>query len=430
MNDIIDFTKRLIPPSCKAAIKQAIHTTVRFSRNEPTYKIEDDITCITLTEKGNHIFFGYYDISPFHESTTRILACKVSSKKRHSNSLHMDLGWYDTSSPDVFHKTAETQTWCWQQGARLQWVPKAGTNAVLYNTLCNGHTASVVKDVKNGNILYEFPMPTYALDASGKRALSLDFARLQRLRPGYGYGNIPELSPTVTIPADNGLFLVTPDNEPRLILSLENACHHQPSPTMASACHYFNHPCWTPSGSRLMVFHIWVTPDGTRRTRLLTLDATGDNVRVLTHEDHVSHYWWVDDSTLLLYATHGGRQGYFMVRDEAGALPEPYLPHTLPSSDGHPSFCRADTLLVGDTLPGARPERNLWVANPSAGTLTQLGSFYSPPNLSGEHRCDLHPRWNADGTRIAIDTAHTGKRSMIILDISKFIQKHNASFSS
>jgi hypothetical protein len=50
--------------------------------------------------------------------------------------------------------------------------------------------------------------------------------------------------------------------------------------------------------------------------------------------------------------------------------------------------------------------------------VVDIGSFFTPAALSGETRCDLHPRWNRDGTAVCVDGSHTGIRTMMILEVS------------
>ncbi|SVE55722.1 uncharacterized protein METZ01_LOCUS508576, partial [marine metagenome] len=43
---------------------------------------------------------------------------------------------------------------------------------------------------------------------------------------------------------------------------------------------------------------------------------------------------------------------------------------------------------------------------------------YSPPALTAEVRCDLHPRWSPTGSMICFDSAHEGKRAVCVLHLS------------
>jgi hypothetical protein len=48
-----------------------------------------------------------------------------------------------------------------------------------------------------------------------------------------------------------------------------------------------------------------------------------------------------------------------------------------------------------------------------------IGNFYSPPELRGDVRCDLHPRWSRDGSQVCIDSAHEGTRQIYVLDVAE-----------
>lgn len=69
-----------------------------------------------------------------------------------------------------------------------QWL---SNHEILYNDFRNGKYCSVILNItdKTERIIQ---MPVYAMSQDKKTALSLDFSRLHRLRPGYGYSNIPE----------------------------------------------------------------------------------------------------------------------------------------------------------------------------------------------------------------------------------------------
>jgi hypothetical protein len=47
-----------------------------------------------------------------------------------------------------------------------------------------------------------------------------------------------------------------------------------------------------------------------------------------------------------------------------------------------------------------------------------LGQFLSPPQYTGEWRCDLHPRFSPDGKKVIIDSTHEWiGRQMYLIDI-------------
>ena len=54
-------------------------------------------------------------------------------------------------------------------------------------------------------------------------------------------------------------------------------------------------------------------------------------------------------------------------------------------------------------------------------TCRSLGTYYTPPELGKDNRCDLHPRWNPDQTLLSIDCVHEGSRQRYILDIASLV---------
>ena len=88
------------------------------------------------------------------------------------------------------------------------------------------------------------------------------------------------------------------------------------------------------------------------------------------------------------------------------------------NADGHPMLSPNGRTLVLDSYPDIMSERSLSLLDLKSGLETKLGVFYSPPLLSGERRCDLHPRWDRRGMSVAVDSAHKGKRGLYILDLS------------
>jgi len=87
----------------------------------------------------NHVFFGYYDVTPFSSDEKYVLATQVPSGK-HTNPSNTPLriGYYSViDNSNKFNEISTTETWCWQQGCRLQWFPKV-RNTILFNVLRNG----------------------------------------------------------------------------------------------------------------------------------------------------------------------------------------------------------------------------------------------------------------------------------------------------
>lgn len=120
--------------------------------------------------------------------------------------------------------------------------------------------------------------------------------------------------------------------------------------------------------------------------------------------------------------------------------------------DGHPMFCPSNRdWMICDTYPNNSGIRELFLFQFSTQKKIVLGTFqmiFEKPNIknilntlddveksviksfslekmafyrSGLH-CDLHPRWNFDGSRIAFDSIHEGKRKIYELDVSEIVK--------
>ena len=152
----------------------------------PKLKSEGEIVRIS-PEDHREYFFGYYDKSPW-DAGGRYMLCmradntwKSPASERDAEILLIDTG-DPTAAPRVL---ASTCAWNVQQGCMLQWLGPDFSRRIIYNDFRNGEFCSVVLDIETGceTVL---PMPVYSVASDGKSALSLDFARLHRLRKGYG----------------------------------------------------------------------------------------------------------------------------------------------------------------------------------------------------------------------------------------------------
>jgi hypothetical protein len=107
--------------------------------------------------------------------------------------------------------------------------------------------------------------------------------------------------------------------------------------------------------------------------------------------------------------------------------------------------------IITDNYPDAQKERTLMLYNFRSNLRTDLGKYrmldaqpdiklysefskgvdkkilglISPEQYSftrsGLH-CDLHPRWNADGTIVAFDSIHEGSRQLYWMDVKNLVQ--------
>lgn len=91
--------------------------------------------------------------------------------------------------------------------------------------------------------------------------------------------------------------------------------------------------------------------------------------------------------------------------------------------DGHCSYSPDRRWILTDSYPDRESYRTLILYRPADHRRIDIGRFYSAKKITGEFRCDLHPRWNRDGTQVCIDSIHEGSRQLYVLDVSEIVSR-------
>ncbi len=384
------------------------------------------LSATPVTRGPKHHFFGYYDKCPWDQTGRYLLASEIDFVHRQPEPGEpVTVGMVDLQEQNRYVPLDTTIAWGWQQGTMLQWLGSAPDREIIYNGFDDGKYLSVIRDIHDGKAR-RLPLPVYAISRDGKQAVSLDFDRVNRLRPGYGYMAMPERHPDESAPADAGIYWMDLDSGVhRLIVSLEWASRDRPDETFSEAHHWFNHLQFNPSATRFLFLHRWRPPDQeqTRRTRLYTSNPDGSDIRLLSDTGMVSHFDWRDDHTILAW-TRTNEQGdhFYLLDDQAGTAE--VIGGGVLDQDGHCSYSPDRKWILNDTYPDTDRMQTLMLYRVSDRRRFDVGRFYLPPDLSGPFRCDLHPRWNRDGTQVCIDSAHESgrdhrSRQMYVVDVSQ-----------
>jgi hypothetical protein len=412
--------------ACRRELRALTTDFRRFVTRRNLITLHPETTLLELGNEGFHTFFGYHDITPFSFDDRFLLGCRVSvdvgPKASHAP---LELGLFDLSNPKLeFEPFAISHTWCWQQGCRLQWIPNGAGWSVLFNTKYEHRYVARVLDLTESRKSHLIPRPIYSVNSSGCTGMSLDFTRLQRLRPGYGYDAVLEENREISAPPGDGLWQVDLlSGSEELVFSLAEAASYQATTTMKDAVHYFNHVLWSPCGTRFFFMHLWRNHSGRRFNRAFIYDCSNGRVSLLAGGAEVSHHCWVDSETMIVFARVHNGAFYHVVDINSGCwavLGKSYL-----HEDGHPSlspFSR-DCLLT-DTYPNKLGEQSLLIYDSRSDSLLKLASIYSPKQYTGEFRCDLHPRWSPTGNYISFDSAHRGMRKTCVLDVTGVLSTH------
>lgn len=360
---------------------------------------------ISLSDPRYHVFRGYYDIDYLAKQDDYFLCHRLPIRAQNNHSTACEIGYYDLSD-GKFYRIAESNAWCWQQGCRLRWI---NNEIVVFNDVGKtGYYARVVR-AKDGLQLQQINWPLYDVTPDFRFGLTLNFSRLQRLRPGYGYNYFPDYTQKENAPEDDGVFVVDINtNSRRMLYTLkelaEKISHGD------DYVHYVNHISVGPDGTQFIFFHIYCKP-GVKgwNTILYISDLAGEKLEVLEKKDRVSHYCWVDsDNIMVTCHKESGEEYYCIFEISSGEKRIIEIPELC--VDGHPCKMNENGLFLTDTYPMENSVQNLRIFSTETGETQVIASFYHDFRLRGEMRCDLHPSLGKSGNFISVDTTYQGKR--------------------
>lgn len=389
------------------------HALYRFYQRvlhtvSPKIKSEGNLIRISPNDDKEY-FFGYYDKCPWDITGERILCMRTSSTTKSVAPKESAEIILINTRAGTYEKIAETRTWNVQQGCMLQWLGPDYSNKILFNDFRDGEYCSVILDLENRKekVIHR---PVYSVSNDGKIALSLDFSRLHRLRPGYGYSNVDDITKNELCPDATCIWKIdlnTGNIEP--LLKYTDFTSLEPREEMIDAEHKVNHIMLNPSGNRFMVLHRWIK--GTMKyTRLVTCNCDGTDMYNLSDDDFVSHCTWKNDNEILSYLNKKDEgKGYYLMQDR-----KKEYSHLWPEllMDGHPSYLPNGRLVVTDTYPNRQRLQTLYVMKDDK--VNKVARMFSPFKYGGDVRCDLHPRWNRNGDKICFDATFEGKRGLYV----------------
>ena len=365
----------------------------------------------TESELGE-LFFGYYDKTPWSSDMSKF----VCHRLRDNTTVEIVVFDRDQQKVTV---VGNSTTWSSQQGSMVQWL---GNQTIIFNDLVEGKLAARIVSLtgKTEKVIY-FPIQT--VHPNSKEALSLNYKRLARLRPEYGYAPAASNFSSDRSLAEDGIWKVDLESRTgKLIISLETLINYQPRPEMANAEHKVNHIMDSPQGTKFVFMHRWLGNQG-KFSRLYVADAEGSNLQLLLDNRMVSHYSWCDEENLLAWArTKEAGDRYYLINIVTGdkkVIGEGILDIY---GDGHPSFSPDRRWILTDTYPDKVRKQHLLLYEIATEKLIEVGSFFAPLKYSNAKRCDLHPRWSRDGNFISIDSTYEGQRKTYILDVSAIVK--------
>ena len=397
-----------------------INYYILYGRRGFSYDLLKGVSIKGILNRDSNLeaFFGYYDKSPWSFDGRYYLVHIFD----HKNKDEVKIGVYNCEN-ERLEFIDESPAFNFQQGAMLRWRSRKNYQCI-YNTVEEGNLVAKIRDAVSGEEIKTIPMPIQTINPEGTEALTLNYKRLDKIRPEYGYNiNVKNFSGDMPYEEDGIWKIDLETGKSEIILSLAHLICLNHDETMDKARHKINHIMYSPSGKRFVFMHRWVGPYG-QISRLYGANTDGSELYCLADDKMISHYFWLDDRHLIAWARKepvGDK--YLILKDKSNdfeVIGEGILDIY---GDGHPHVHPSKEWIITDTYPNKARIRELLLYNLKTNRLLVVGAFLSPLKYDKAYRCDLHPRWNPNGTKISIDSAHEGFRNSYIIDMTKIISE-------
>lgn len=369
-----------------------------INKKDYKYKLNETFFVKELSAQAN-TFGGYYD-KVLINNANNVLYHKISKR-------FIDI-CYNSRVLD------QSESWNYQQGSMLSFLTD---DTIIYNVFIDNQYKSVIRDLSsNKKTVIDYPI--YTTSKSADFALGVNFERLGKNRPDYGYFN--RSNPTLLADNEDGIFKYNfSKKQYKLILTLEELKSFNPIKSMEGAEHWVNHIMINQDQKRFIFLHRWSTKKGIINSRLISSDCNGSKLYLLADEKMVSHCCWKDSKTIIGWMRKNGKDAYYELIDQTNTYN--LIASGVLTQDGHPSVSKSGEWLLTDTYPDKSRMSKLLLFNLLDGRLIEIGRFFSPLKWDVTKRCDLHPRFSEDNKKISFDSEHEGFRGMYIIDIHNLI---------
>lgn len=376
-----------------------------------------------ITPADGHYFFGYYDLQPYNSDQTLHLTHKTNFRDRLQKRGDIaEIGFIDMST-GKYEKVDTTQAWNFQQGAMLQWNPKATDREIIYNSLIDGEFSGVVMDIYSGKKRY-LDRPVANVSRDGKYAISINMSRLYNFRPGYGYAWPADKYYYDNHSSNDGVYIIDVESgKSELVLSMQEIWDFSGSFFDKDEKMIINHITFNPDASRFLALVRNFSPvSNGHKTAIITANRDGSDMYLLSDYGFQSHYWWLNNEEVIFFSdgkeleVSRGRANNYILKDKTH---DGYMQADgFFELDNHMSFTANNKYMITDTYPDYDDRmQTLRLFSPEKNTAVDLGRFYSMPYSVVDVRCDLHPRWNRTGDGITFDATHEGFRGIYKIDL-------------
>jgi len=366
---------------------------------------------VRITEKEVNCFFGYYDKYATDKNDRIHLFHQVDFFTRppvEKDKAKIGICEIETGKVEIVD---ETYAWNFQQGSMLQFLDD---ERIVYNYREKEFIAKIY-NLRNGKVEF-LPKAVSALSPDGKYAVGINFSRLAKWRPGYGYEGLKDRFEDEKWPEKDGIYIIDVEQKKaELIIPLSLMLDFRKEKGVEESYGWFNHTLFSPSSKRFIFLNRWKKDNEvSHKTRLFTSDIEGKEIYDLLDAYFISHFAWKNEKEIIVWAEINGERGFWILEDKTGKIRK--VSDKIQKIDGHCSYSKDEKIILYDTYP-IDNYRYLKLFYTEREEEKILGKFYSPPEIGGEIRCDLHPRWSRSEKFISFDSLHEGFRGVYIYKI-------------
>lgn len=406
-------------------------------------------------------WFGYYNYDVINTDGTKLLCNRANFDGRAITANDwIELGYYELGNGE-WHHIAYTDSFNWQQGAMLQWMPGKGNETkVIFNCSDKKHFYSVIHDIESGKE-ERICFPVYCVTPDGKQSITLNYERNYWCR-AYHYQSVRNPEYDVRVAEDDGVFAVDlTTGEVKRIVAIQDVitCGHDD--VFDTARHWLEHIMISPDGEKFVFLHRFSFGNG-YRTRIFIANIDGTDLQEIVgwKNKEWSHFGWKGSHEFAVYTVDNGefavkytqdvmlevKSSFSLksfVRDVARTiLPQnvkdliigrkKYYQHykvkegkfelvdtyggKLLNIDGHPSFTADGKYMITDSYPDTKGRRRLIIYNTENNKGVLVGLFNAPLRKTLAS-CDLHPKLSFQGKYVVVDTAYSGRHRMVVMQI-------------
>lgn len=446
-------------------------------RKKKYFQLSKYITPIFQTPDHTGSWFGYYNYDTLNYNQTKILSHRTKNDAQPiQNGMTVELGYYDVSSGD-WHPFGISDSYSWQQGSMLQWMPGKGNESkVIYNLSCHNRLVSCIQDLETGEKKL-INWPIYCITPDGKRSISLEMERSYWCR-AYHYESVANKDMEGRVYENDGIFEIDLENNTRKrIITIQDVISIDYELYFESAKHWLEHIMISPNGEKFCFLHRFTIGSlDEYETRLFIANIDGSGLQIIQgwRDYYWSHFGWNGDKAFTIYSYKSKKHDYVINKYKTQLSPNVllgterkknqfsikkikkiiglFVPSSLKQSiynfthkkssfyqyyqieddsimlkeefgdkifaiDGHPSFSKDGKYMITDSYPDGRQYQRIIVYNILTKKYLLLGRIYAGLfNKPGS--CDLHPKLCCNNDFIAVDSAYDGEHHMILFKLN------------